>query len=1847
MEGSKKGQKPVKFPKALFSSWNKLFDLYERTNQDMEPIPAVVSLKQLLRSEDATYERQAAYIKETAKLMQKTASSVDNLQPAELKQLKYLVEPIVSLGYFAATENLSRRNFIPVIDAVIKCIGNDNTMFNKLYLDYLSEEPMEPSFESKPLSEKALTVYATLKFTFGQETVSQHYKKTLVFFFKGLQKAQQQLSSTMIANTNQVMNDIEFTLKSFLVLFSRQMSVAIKLFKVVEQNQKDDKDAILLKDIINNLLDICVDTNKYVKECNQVAGMVIGTIMNLAANPQFTRDWILGWFFTTGESNAATKQMNNIFDINSSTDKRFNIENNWNTRDAPMIFILRGLVSSLRKDIVMLECPSTLSLVALIQNLGAKNLHDLLFNSIDLFCGRADLDPTCKVIAFEAMATWLQQTIEIMRSCDDESSINTVSNKLQLNQLMILVQYVCDHWEDPIDSIQHKVRSIFELSITAYETKTKFFNQSTDYNNFISVLLKYLLAIDWHRKAKYSLLNMLVEKAETDRFLEAEPKIIQKCLLAMDSLVLCPQITFFILQFLYRRIQDKIPGYAKFKGHNGKFKDINEKNVESAIDEWSDLWITSVLEGLMASSELLRKNVSRFLLQPLFKIGSQPFWRTVHILEDAKHPIWTEQQLNAVYRLNAFIAILKAGRTLDYVDGHSYQYGTVAGRRISIDTLKLAIYHSDPQVRLDVLGLLCESRKAIAEISDLEFELLRLFLPLNMNSTIPEFRQQLGAYMTKLLTRLRANLYSQYRNYKALLSHADKQADSSRRDHDLKDAERIMSSINASKSFLEWLLDHLSQSLYPGASYQRISTALRLVSIIIKTFGVSELPSIEGFKDQQPDFPFKLNIATPEIVKLLIDILLNPYDFNRVQAYDILCQLPSPLSGIESKRDVQDLLWWGLSKVVSTRAGESDSGALIFRLIFNKYVMGLGFDLHPEEHAAVVNSTVHSDVSKACLIFTERLLNLLERQVTIAKTNLLLAAQQHPIHGTLLALQYVFQELDYENEHIRNNLNAWRKVHTRVLELMHVTCETTVPIISDASPEGNVPSDYRGDGDEEDEEIDIADDDKQGPKHQVILSCCWRAVKEVSSLLKVFISKAPATTAYNEKASRVAVLTYDDLIKCGDLLRHLLTNIRHRGAFSAVYPAYVSLNTRLLTCGDTDLVQLPAQWLQENLDSLTSSNISITRRSAGLPLCILAIVSSESSVKRELLNRAMNYLMQLAREIPPENADQRIDLPQVHAYNIMRSIFMDSKLGSYVLEYASKGFSLAIGGFSSRSWAIRNCSVMLFSTLLQRTFGTKKIRDEHSHVNTLTGREFFVRFPDLHPYLIKQLEIAVEQLLNNSLAASVHPGLYPILTLLSRMQPSSFDLEEEESVLNPFIPLVSACAASAIYKTREMAARALVPLVSNVTPTLEKLFDIPEQSTQNEIHGRLLQVQFLLRGHFSTSNSSINVLIQFVKALPVMVEKIINRLKGGYLCNMNSALLLNILNEFAFGTEWINSGQEDDKLKLELIQLSDTVLIDLRATLKALCTDAIRSNQISGFGSYLFRESIANIIITTTLNDTKVNLDTMLFLLADKDYEVRLTTVQRLTAFIQHNVSEEIEITGKKDLQATLLQRIYSGEDNLNCFVATANLLIYLNSKEPYPSDMDLPFTLEQYWDRLVEQFESKSALSVTESVLPLLGALLTQILHTYNTHQTWVKTCLTLWSGYIAKYSQSHVTLPLREAVVKSLQYSADNLFAGNEEENDFKDSNAANARINALLTIIRLLQDDDADVRDDVAFIVSKALGLEAPVHHERALEVVHKYLTNRFADSEFLKAICAKHLADEASLGELHRHMNNTRT
>lgn len=69
--------------------------------------------------------------------------------------------------------------------------------------------------------------------------------------------------------------------------------------------------------------------------------------------------------------------------------------------------------------------------------------------------------------------------------------------------------------------------------------------------------------------------------------------------------------------------------------------------------------------------------------------------------------------------------------------------------------------------------------------------------------------------------------------------------------------------------------------------------------------------------------------------------------------------------------------------------------------------------------------------------------------------------------------------------------------------------------------------------------------------------------------------------------------------------------------------------------------------------------------------------------------------MEIAQQPLPEQPDAKQDLPQSHALNIMRSLFINTSLAWEVLRYAEDAVQLAIDGFASSNWMVQNSSMQL------------------------------------------------------------------------------------------------------------------------------------------------------------------------------------------------------------------------------------------------------------------------------------------------------------------------------------------------------------------------------------------------------------------------------------------------------------------------------------------------------------------------------------------------------------------------
>lgn len=111
---------------------------------------------------------------------------------------------------------------------------------------------------------------------------------------------------------------------------------------------------------------------------------------------------------------------------------------------------------------------------------------------------------------------------------------------------------------------------------------------------------------------------------------------------------------------------------------------------------------------------------------------------------------------------------------------------------------------------------------------------------------------------------------------------------------------------------------------------------------------------------------------------------------------------------------------------------------------------------------------------------------------------------------------------------------------------------------------------------------------------------------------------------------------------------------------------------------------------------------------------------------------------------------------------------------------------------------------MLYAALVTRAFGTRRLnlaRDNASLIERLPIEDFFSRYPSLQDILLKELEFAAGEHLNDLPTVDMNSSLFVILMLLSLMQ-STNRIGVEVSAADVFIKVVRQCATSRVWKVR-------------------------------------------------------------------------------------------------------------------------------------------------------------------------------------------------------------------------------------------------------------------------------------------------------------------------------------------------------------------------------------------------------------------------------------------------------------
>uniref|UniRef100_A0A673VXY1 tRNA (32-2'-O)-methyltransferase regulator THADA n=1 Tax=Salmo trutta TaxID=8032 RepID=A0A673VXY1_SALTR len=883
-----------------------------------------------------------------------------------------------------------------------------------------------------------------------------------------------------------------------------------------------------------------------------------------------------------------------------------------------------------------------------------------------------------------------------------------------------LLEHVYTHWEHPLDGVRHQTRALFKNLLLLHQHSSPLAFSDPYRDPYFTQLTHNLLGLEWHQRGKYGSLACLVELLGAGYLLALDPQLPSRLLGLMGDQTLAPYASDLLERL--------------FVSHKAQLvEEGGTGGTEVGMERWHQTWVTPLLQVLCRARLDQTTYILDYFLPKLLRCSPSSLAHMVQALQDTP-PCRPPGSRGA---LGALMTCLRAARSQGVVQSEEGLWGGL----VPLFLLRQALVHKHDQVRMDALGLLCESHRRTEVLASQEMELLQHFLPSSLNSQSPGVRQLTVSLLKKLLCRVKDSGQSLQRRLVQ------------ERDQGQKDRDQHI--LDTYKEFLCWLCESLFGVLLPGASFSTCLTALHLLC---------QLAHLFTFNTGSDDVFSLGEMVTPAHAQNVLYCIASNFLEVKQLASALLRQLPPSAVGLQEPGRMQSLLQAALDLSTSTKPFDSVTAAHLFNLFLHQpdlpqalllcaQEQGLSFQppalTQPQAFEALTLET-------NALAVVQFLLLCLKAEVVKAESSLLLAAASYPLYGRAHCITAALQQL---NTGCLTLTGQWRSVVSELITVSYRMSDVVSPVVQSSSPEGLIPMDTDSETsaglqrilqeiqprDTNDfftsaRELDTEPTEPvlqpsvfhhpspartggSGEGYrvtaQMVLVCCWRSMKEVSMVLGQVCQSLPLRTS--SKHSDQGLITEEQVEGVGMYFRQQLLQSRHRGAFELAYVGFVRLTDMLCRSGSRTLQQLPGRWLTEVLQEVKSSDPSsklcATRRSAGIPFYIQALLSSEpKSSSCSLLKMTMRELTALAMP-SPDGATDQTTVPQVHALNILRALYRDTRLGENIIPFVSEGMQAAVLGFTSPVWAVRNSSTLLFSTLITRIFGVKKGKDEHSKEN--------------------------------------------------------------------------------------------------------------------------------------------------------------------------------------------------------------------------------------------------------------------------------------------------------------------------------------------------------------------------------------------------------------------------------------------------------------------------------------------------------------------------------------------------
>ncbi|KAG9237179.1 putative death-receptor fusion protein-domain-containing protein [Amylocarpus encephaloides] len=868
----------------------------------------------------------------------------------------------------------------------------------------------------------------------------------------------------------------------------------------------------------------------------------------------------------------------------------------------------------------------------------------------------------------------------------------------------------------------------------------------------------------------------------------------------------------------------------------------------------SALWQQWIRQGLAKHPRAL-ENVKNYLFSPLFKIdrlGSLAFLKDLN--EQKEISELQNQDIDAQSMLQ--LAAMDAGKKAGLVEEPGIVQTKENQSKESVTPIildeeaigRLLSTSSDP-VRSLAFSVLTTSFSSIRPLSPKVLDALLSNLGLLHSNTDAKFRNEILSNTKHLLERLRgatALLVRQLEQSLFKLSRMDgAEASSKVSEQAVRDATEAL--LFRHQQFLEQYADFLLGELVPTASYQRHVTALRAIKILLQTRlqqdGRSHTPAVGP--SSSTVWPFTIQFFTPQSMRLLLDLLVDPFEDVRSSAMDIL-GLSSPANFTNMQLQGPDVSVQDAKlkyEHTALDAGPTPSvGELIPRVDstsprsfpLEEFILEVSEASRRTGRADYADGVARSykilftlqPSIESRLSLVRGMVDALEYRISIAEESLSRAVVEAPVHGDFAALSFVSEmvipALELSAETHLECWEQWSKLESRMVSLASRIWNTVQAVLCDDSPEGRLLDNI-----DDNDTIDTKD----------ILSYSFRAVHESSNLTKTLARtlKSPWPKQFAQETNKI-------FTKIGGLAFTQLSNLRHRGAFSTVSLtfSYCCQLTHHFSVSSSNESLLNAWWKGTLI--CIANQASTTRRSAGIPSLIIGVMSANA--RQPSSDEMMDHLIREAR-IPAvfSGASNLGELPQVHALNSIREVFGSSSVRHRSDRSVVECLALATDCFGSDVWPIRNCALLLFQRLTDFLLGSET-RDNSGSMTSGDGlATTFSRYPGLWSLLMGLLEksAAGDDPASASVVITVEK-IFPVLEILRRAGSSHESMDfVRKNVLKHL--------GSKFWQVRDLAARTLCTLTPEEEwhSASERLLGLSKTAPSNVQHGALLAIKVVLQ----------------------------------------------------------------------------------------------------------------------------------------------------------------------------------------------------------------------------------------------------------------------------------------------------------------------------------------------------------------------------------------------------------------